>query len=102
MEPITIYEQTDSIYADAEQIIEVTQKQAFRAVNSILTIRNWLLGKRIHDEELKGENRAEYGTEVMVKLSKYLNDKYGHGFGARNLYEYLRFTPRFCIYRMQN
>ena len=91
MEPITIYEQTDSIYADAEQIIEVTQKQAFRAVNSILTIRNWLLGKRIHDEELKGENRAEYGTEVMVKLSKYLNDKYGRGFGARNLYEYLRF-----------
>ena len=91
MEPITIYEQTDSIYADAEQIIEVMQKQAFRAVNSILTIRNWLLGKRIHYEELKGENRAEYGTEVMIKLSKHLKGKYGRGFGARNLYEYLRF-----------
>lgn len=72
-----IYKQTDSIYSDAEQIIEGTQKQAFRAVDSILTLRNWLLGKRIHEEELKGENRAEYGTEVIVKRSKYLNDKYG-------------------------
>ena len=53
MEPITIYEQTDSIYADAERIVDVTQKQAFHAVDRLLILRNWLLGKRIFEEELK-------------------------------------------------
>ena len=91
MSEIILYQNSDDIFSDAEQIIEVTQKQAFRAVDSLLTIRNWLLGKRIFEEELKGEDRAEYGAEVIIKLSKYLNNKYKRGFGTRNLYEYLRF-----------
>ena len=91
MKNITLYTQTDSIYADAEQIIEATQKQAFRAVDRLLILRNWLLGKRIFEEELKGEDRAKYGTEVIAKLSKYLNGKYGRGFSTRNLWEDLKF-----------
>ena len=80
MEPITIYEQTNNIYADAERFVDVTQKQAFHAVDRLLILRNWLLGKRIFEEELKGEDRAEYGAKVIAKLSKYLNEKYGRGF----------------------
>ena len=91
MENITIYAQTDSIYADAERIVDVTQKQAFHAVDRLLILRNWLLGKRIFEEELKGEDRAEYGAKVIAKLSKYLNEKYGRGFSKRYLWEYLRF-----------
>ena len=91
MENITIYAQTDSIYADAEHIVDVTQKQAFHAVDRMLILRNWLLGKRIFEEELKGEDRAKYGAEVIAKLSKYLNNKYGKGFSTRNLWEYIKF-----------
>jgi predicted nuclease of restriction endonuclease-like (RecB) superfamily len=82
---------TDSIYADAERIVEVTQKQAFYAVDRMLILRNWLLGRRIFEEELKGKGRAEYGAEVIIRLSKYLNEKYGRGFSKRYLWEYLRF-----------
>ena len=42
--------------------------------------RNWLLGKRIADEELKGENRAEYGKEIVKNLSEFLTVEYGKGF----------------------
>ena len=91
MENITIYAQTDSIYADAERIVDVTQKQAFHAVDRMLILRNWLLGKRIFEEELKGEDRAKYGAEVIAKLSKYLNNKYGKGFSTRNLWEDIKF-----------
>ena len=91
MENVVLYAQTDNIYSDAEKIIEVTQKQAFRAVDRLLILRNWLLGKRIFEEELKGEDRAEYGAEVIVRLSKYLNEKYERGFSKRYLWEYLRF-----------
>ena len=91
MDDMILYEQTDNIFSDAEKIIEVTQKTAFRAVDRILILRNWLLGKRIFEEELQGEDRAAYGAEVIVKLAKHLNAKYGRGFSKRNLWEALRF-----------
>ena len=91
MSDIVLYQNSDDIFSDAEKIIEVTQKQAFRAVDRLLILRNWLIGKRIFEEELKGEDRAEYGAEIIVKLSKYLNNKYGKGFSTRNLWEDLRF-----------
>ena len=49
VENVVLYAQTDNIYSDAEKIIEVTQKQAFRAVDRLLILRNWLLGKRIFE-----------------------------------------------------
>ena len=42
------------------------------AVNVALVQRNWHLGKRISEEILKGDNRAEYGAEVIVRLAKEL------------------------------
>ncbi len=57
--------------------------------------RNWLLGKRIAEEELKGEERAEYGSEMMKILSKELTKIYGKGFTKTNLYQYLDFYISF-------
>ena len=82
---------TDDIVADVSQIIEAAQKIAFRAVDSVLVTRNWLLGRRIAEEELKGGERAEYGAEVIIKLSKALGNIYGRGFSKRNLWDCLRF-----------
>ena len=52
---------TDNIYEDVQVIIEHTRNYAYQAINTAMLQRNWLLGKRIADEELQGENRAEYG-----------------------------------------
>ena len=57
--------------------------------------RNWLLGKRIAIEELKGESRAEYGKEVVVKLADYLTENYGKGFAKSNLYQFVQFYKCF-------
>ena len=57
--------------------------------------RNWLLGKRIAIEELRGESRAEYGKEVVVKLADYLTENYGKGFDYSSLYRYIRFYKVF-------
>ena len=35
------------------------------------------IAKPIADEELKGENRAEYGKEVVIKLADFLTKNYG-------------------------
>ena len=57
--------------------------------------RNWLLGKRIADEELQGENRAEYGKEIIKRLADYLTDLYGKGFTKSNLYQFAQFYKSF-------
>ncbi|MBP5469172.1 MAG: DUF1016 family protein [Candidatus Riflebacteria bacterium] len=81
-----LYKVTDNILSDVCYIIDSTQKIAFNAINLALIQRNWYLGKRIAEEELKGKDRAEYGIEIIKSLSKSLTDIYGKGFNVRQLY----------------
>ena len=60
-------------------------------MNVALVQRNWLLGKRIVEEELTGEERAEYGEQVIKTLSKELTKRYGKGFTKRALYQFVEF-----------
>ena len=89
------YQKTENIVEDVRNIIEVSQKEAYRAVNTILSQRNWLIGYRIAEEELAGEGRAEYGVEIIKRLSRELTDKYGKGYDRSNLYHCLRFYKAF-------
>ena len=57
--------------------------------------RNWLIGYRIAEEELKGETRSEYGASVIKRLSKSLTEKYGKGFTKTNLYSFYSFYKCF-------
>jgi hypothetical protein len=83
------------LYDDICSIIEDAREQAYRAVNVSLTLRNWMLGERIAREKLDGEDRAEYGKQVIDSLAKELTNKYGKGFGRALLYEYIKFYRSF-------
>ena len=89
------YAYTNDLITDAKVIIETAQRTAYRAVDSVLVLRNWMLGQRIAMEELKGENRAEYGTEAIKLLAKNLTESYGKGFTQRSLYNYVLFYKTF-------
>ena len=82
---------TDDILKDMCGIIESSREAAYQAVNTTLIRRNWLIGYRIAEEELKGDNRAEYGTSVIKKLAKELTAEYGKGFTKTNLYNFYSF-----------
>ncbi|MEE1301909.1 MAG: PDDEXK nuclease domain-containing protein [Bacteroidales bacterium] len=86
---------TNDIFKDVENIVESSRKYAYQTINIALVQRNWLLGKRIADEELQGENRAEYGKEVIKQLAKHLTNLYGKGFTKTNLYQFLQFYKFF-------
>lgn len=89
------YQKSEDILNDIQNIIEVSQKEAYRAVNTILSQRNWLIGRRIAEEEFEGEKRAEYGANIIKKLSKELTAKYGKGFTKTNLYSFYMFYKYF-------
>ena len=92
---LVLADNTDDIFKDMQNIIEQTRNYAYQAVNVAMVQRNWLLGKRIADEELNGENRAEYGKEIVKKLSDYLTNLYGKGFTKSNLYQFVQFYKLF-------
>lgn len=86
---------TDDILNDMCGIIESSQKAAYQAVNIALVQRNWLLGYRIAEEELGGQERSEYGLQVIKKLSKELTNRYGKGYDKGTLYRCLKFYKMF-------
>ena len=89
------YKNTDNVVDDICSIIESAKNYAYQSVNIALVERNWFIGYRIAEEELKGNDRADYGTEILKKLSKELKKEYGKGFELRNLYYFLQFYKTF-------
>ncbi|MBQ4364169.1 MAG: DUF1016 family protein [Oscillospiraceae bacterium] len=89
------YTSSNDILADICGIIDNSRRFAYRAVDTVLVIRNWYIGKRIAEEELKGDNRAEYGAEVIKNLSEKLTENYGKGFNKRTVYKFLQFYRYF-------
>lgn len=85
------YVKTDDILKDMCGIIESSRNAAYKAVNTALVQRNWLIGYRIAEEELQGEDRAEYGAGIIKKLAKELTAEYGKGFTKTNLYNFYLF-----------
>lgn len=86
---------TDSLLKDMCGIIESAQETAYKAVNTALIQRNWLIGYRIAEEELQGDERSEYGVKIIKGLSKELTKLYGKGYDRSNLYHCLRFYKTF-------
>ena len=90
-----LYQQTDNLLQDAVVIIDSAQQAAYRAINQTMIQRNWLLGKRIQVEVLQGQQRADYGQQVINQLASSLTAHYGRGFDASNLYKFLQFHRLF-------
>jgi predicted nuclease of restriction endonuclease-like (RecB) superfamily len=73
------------------QTIEIARQNAVKAVNTELVKSNWEIGRHIIEFEQHGNERAEYGSDLLSKLSKDLKLRYGKGFGRRNVLDMRRF-----------
>ena len=71
--------------------IEQARQNAFKAVNTELIKANWEIGRHIVEYEQHGQERAEYGSKLLTRLSKDLRQRYGKGFGRRNILDMRRF-----------
>ena len=67
------------------QLLESARRQTARSVNAILTSTYWEIGRRIVEYEQEGKRRADYGEELLKKLSVDLIKRFGRGFGLSQL-----------------
>ena len=61
------------LFEQIKNLIEQTKNNVAVAVNSSLTIMYWEIGNKINQDILKNK-RAEYGKEIVVTLSRQLQD----------------------------
>ena len=79
-------DQYSGLLVGVVDLLKEARQNSVRAVNSIMTATYWEIGRRIVEFEQGGEERAEYGTDLLKRLGKDLTAKLGRGFGWRNLY----------------
>ena len=75
----------DQLIDNVCQTHNALQENARNVVNQNLTIRNWLVGYYIVEFEQNGEDRAEYGVNLIGKLASKLKAKKLKGFSVSAL-----------------
>ena len=56
-----------------QQTHEGFQKQAAKAINISITLRNWMIGFYILEFEQQGEDRAKYGEALLQNIAQSVN-----------------------------
>lgn len=73
------------LLSDISGIITQGRNTAIRQIDVTQVITYWRVGRRIVEFYQSGKSRAEYGVQVLIKLSKDLNSRFGKGFSVDNL-----------------
>ena len=74
-----------NLIKDIKSIIEESKRLVVKNVNTIMLHTYWMIGRKIVEEEQKGNKKAEYGSALLKELSKELTKDYGKGFSSTNL-----------------
>jgi len=75
----------ETLKHNLKTILSKGREKAYTLVNSVLVETYWSVGKYIVEFEQNGDIKAEYGKELLTKLSKDLTLEYGKGFSRSNL-----------------
>ncbi len=75
----------NSFLKDLVTFLEQSRRQAAQAVNAVLTAAYWDMGRRIVEFEQAGSKRADYGEELLKRLSQDLTKQFRRGFSVDNL-----------------
>lgn len=70
------------LITNTENAHSVFYNQSVKAVNVNLTLRNWVVGWYIVEFEQNGEDRAEYGKRLLIRIAEEIRIR---GLGETNL-----------------
>ena len=73
------------------QLHDSLRGAAAASVNRMMTMRNWMIGMQIVEYEQKGEDRAQYGSDLLSSLSDKLFRTGLKGFSPTNLRQFRKF-----------
>lgn len=77
------------ILNDIKELIINTKKTVKANINLEMVMLYWNVGRRIRTAILESE-KAEYGKEIVSRLSRELKSEYGRGYSRRNLFNMIK------------
>ena len=75
----------NNMYNQISDIITNNKNKMIYQINNTLVENNFMIGKIIVENEQNGNIRAEYGKDILNKLSKKLTNKFGSGYSRSGL-----------------
>ncbi|MGB8838405.1 MAG: DUF1016 N-terminal domain-containing protein, partial [Candidatus Acidiferrales bacterium] len=66
-------------------LLEQARRNSARSVNALMSAAHWEIGRRIVEQEQRGQKRAQYGKALLQRLATDLSKRFGKGFSERNL-----------------
>lgn len=73
------------LVSDIDSLLLEGKARAVNQVNTTLVETYWHIGQRLVEFEQDGNEKAEYGSALLKKISKDLTQKHGRGFSRSNL-----------------
>jgi len=86
-----------ALLPEIRSLIESARHRAITAANLSMVSLYWNIGRIINTEVQKAPGRADYGSQIVERLAAKLNQDYGRGFSAPNLWDMKRFHAAFQI-----
>lgn len=81
--------------SDIKAIVYTAKQKAYQAADLFQVAANWLVGKRIVEQEQHGRERAEYGKRIIELASEALTAEYGKGYSLTQIKNFKKFYLMF-------
>lgn len=104
MENITLHNQEgkETMFVnDLRTIVSAARDASYRMANLMQVAQNWLIGRRIVEQEQQGKIRAEYGKHVVELASQVLTKEFGQGFSETQIKSFRKFYLTFSDLQIQ-
>ena len=79
------------LLTEIRTVLAQSRQRAYASVNLAMVEAYWQIGRRIAEQEQRGEARADYGSYLIQSLSRRLSDEFGNGFSVANLKNFRQF-----------
>jgi uncharacterized protein DUF1016 len=83
--PVSLDRTYSAFVAQLVGLLEQARRNSAGSVNALMTSTYWEVGRRIVEQEQRGQKRAQYGTALLHRLAEDLTLRFGKGFSERNL-----------------
>ena len=80
-----------ALYGRIRDILQAARANIARTVNTTQVVANWLIGREIVEAEQGGQQRADYGAQLLAGLSARLTQDFGRGWSVDNLEAFRQF-----------
>ncbi|MDY4649658.1 MAG: PDDEXK nuclease domain-containing protein [Muribaculaceae bacterium] len=81
--------------SDIKAIVYTAKQKAYQAADIYQVVSNWLVGRRIVEQEQHGQERAQYGKHIVELASGALTAEFGKGYSVVNIKSFRKFYLTF-------